>query len=285
MFLNLTPEVGFELASTDDAAREPLAAIGQQGTGLDQIREAFLFDEPTHSHDPGRAAARLLIGEALERQPVVDALHARRNGSKGLAQELEIKVADRDDRRGIGQLPSHVLFLDTLVEDVLGVGRESVRKICEGGGEARDRGGHGREVRMQMADAPTPCFIREGDRLRHIPRVLAASQLELAPEAGQDARGRLQSGPELGGFPASTRYVCDRRPHAGDGILEAFVGGRAQRKDLDIEACGFVRDDLVHDEGFRVAWVSFDDVGNLHARSPQEAGRADRPGSARADSF
>ena len=245
-----------------DLASELSAATGKDCARVDQVREPLFLDQAADRHDPWGTVFWRFVWEPLEIEAVVDALHVSCRATEHPAQVLQIVVAHRDHGRCIAQLPSQIVRPDALMEEVLGVCSEAVRQSGEARGEPRHGCGCAGEMCVQVANAFQQRLASKQRRLADVAGFLPMGCFQRLPQARQDVACLLEHLPEAGGPQRISgegvgreafgrqEQVIRRRSHSSDHILKVRVIRRAEGEDLQPQAGPFVRNELVHNEGF-----------------------------------
>ena len=139
-------KIGFEGAVANDAALEREGSVAEQGAGVDEIGEAFFFDEAADGEEQGRGSGgrRRRLEERGEVEAVVDAVNAGGGGGVMLAEPGGGVVADGDDGGGVGDEAGELEVAGVVgAKEVVGVAGEAV---AEAVGLADPPGGAGGEA-------------------------------------------------------------------------------------------------------------------------------------------
>ena len=253
-------------ALADDGAFAGDAVTAQADNGVDEVVEAFFFDEAADGENVRRAVARDLVGELVEVKAVVDAVDGGAAVVFG-AQVGEVVVAHGDGEGGVLDFGGEVYGFGVVVVDVFGVSGEAVRDGGEVAGEAGDGRRLGAEVGVQVGDAVFARGEGEGDGLADGGSVVFFAEGEFGVEVGQLGVGFAQVLPVEQGVVVLVADAVHGCAHAGDGFLEVGFLDGAQGVDADFRAGFFVGEDFVNDEGFGEARVAFEDVADGHGVS------------------
>src|SRR5262249_21332480 len=186
-------------AGADDPATEKAAALDQHRTGIDQIIEALLLNEPAHRQNHRRAVIWRAIRILLEIQSVVDALHIRRQGSVGGTEVVEMVIADGNDSGRVGELAAKVVVAHALVEDVLGARGKAVRHSSQATGQAGYRRRLAGKRRVHVMEVFAAYLTGELHRLVDVARFFTAQPGTTCPDVRQNLPHLVQSLPEVSG--------------------------------------------------------------------------------------
>ena len=214
-----------------------------------------------------------MVRERRQVQTVVDAVGAIGGRAEVGAQVIHVVVRYCDGEGGIADLQIQLYRFLVLVVDVLGVGGEAVMDAGKGRGQPGHGGGLGAEVGMQVADALALRLHGQQHGLTDRHPVMVISQMGQAAELGQGLACLHQQLPVQFRVVELMADAMHRRPHARDGFLEVGLADRAQRKDVDLHAGLFQRQDLVDDEGFRKARIALEHVADGNGRTGLGHGR------------
>jgi len=124
--LNLSRQLRPQDAGANDPAMKRPAALRQKRARLDQIAEPFLLDEPANGHNHRRSIAGRAIRKFFQIQAVVNPPDLVCQGAKGLAEIIEMHVANGDHCGGVAQFPPEVVGFNVLMKDVFGAGRSNL---------------------------------------------------------------------------------------------------------------------------------------------------------------
>src|SRR5262249_30752069 len=155
-------------------------------TGIDQIIEALLLNEPAHRQNHRRAVIWRAIRILLEIPSVVDALHIRRQGSVGGTEGVGMVIADGNDPGPVGELAAKVVVAHALVEDVLGTCGKAVRDSRQASGQAGYRCRLAGKRSVHVMEPPEAYLTGELHRLVDVARLFIAQLGTTAPHVRQN---------------------------------------------------------------------------------------------------
>ncbi len=243
------------------AAVKSNAPLPQQAAGLDQHIKTLFLHQPAHGQDFPAVQIGGLVRKTVQMQAVVDTPHLLGRPTIGGLQIALVIAGDRDHARGIAQLPAHILLIDCLMINVLGVYGQGIGNA----GKPRGNAGDGRRKRAKMGvKMGNPALARlqgQLDGLKQVSLFHVAQLIQSLPETRQFPAGKAHHLPEAVRGGADVADIGDRRPDLGQNILKMAFPDRPQSKDVDSHPGLFVFKNFIDDKGFREARVAFEHIG------------------------